>query len=255
MMENNIGWGVMVKVCYVLILSLCSGIGVAKEELWFGSYVDDNGQLLQGRYHVGFEGESEQIVSLQLAPYGKPTTDFKITEHDLKSGFLSAEWSGTNKKINFFRYSPSYYSGNWISGTKVQPMVLKRFNGQDAERQGNWFKASTTEIAIIDHAKQLLRDNSRWDKNDDRICTSNSTYSVFCALYHASVTVDGEYRHLRPAIKAVREAIEQSHPKKYDHVLVDFNNSKNTSVAEIHHIFNQAQELLKLQMKNRQTND
>ena len=243
------------RTIFIALLIVYSVISMAREELWFGSYVDDNGRLSQGRFHVGFEGETERIVSLQLAPYGKPAVNFKIVDHDLKSGFITAEWPGTDKKCNFFRYSPTYYSGNWIDGTSVQPMVLKKFNGQDAERQGHWFKASETEIKIIQHAQALLKSKDRWNKNDDRICISTHSYSVFCALHQASVEIDGEYRHLRPAIKAVRESIEEKYPKKYDHVLVDFNNSNQTSFSDIQEIFDSAQKKLKQQIQNSETTD
>jgi len=235
------------------LLILYSASSFAREELWFGSYVDNDGRLSQGRYHVGFEGETDQIVSLQLAPYGKKAITFKIIDHDLDSGFITAEWPGTDKKCNFFRYSPTYYSGNWIDGTSVQPMVIKKFNGQDAERQGHWFKASDQEIKILLQAQKLLKNEKLWDKNDDRVCLSTQSYSLFCALYQASIDIDGEYRHLRPAIKAVRDAIEQKHPKKYDHVLVDFNNSKNTSMTDIQEIFKSAQEKLKQQIQQQKT--
>ncbi|WP_395374714.1 hypothetical protein [Marinicella sp. W31] len=238
----------LIYVTLIVVLMLCSTVSMARKELWFGSYVD-NGQLFQGRYNVTFDGETDRVVSLQLAPYGKPAIDFKIIDHDMKSGFITAEWPGTDKKCNFFRYSPDYYSGNWISGTSVEPMVLKRFNGQDAERQGNWFKASATEIKIIKQAKARLKDENTWNRNDDRICSSKTNYSLFCALYASSVEIDGEYRHLRPAIKAVREAIEQKYPKRYDHVLVDFNNSKNTSLANVFEIFDMAEEKLMQQLQ------
>ena len=234
----------------MLILLLCSTVSMARKELWFGSYVDDDGKLSQGRYHVVFDGDTDRIVSLQLAPYGKQAIDFKIVDHDTKSGFITAEWPGTDKTCNFFRYSPDYYSGNWISGTSVQPMVLKKFNGQDAERQGNWFKASQTEIEIIQQAKKRLKDVQHWNKKDDRVCTSKTAHSLFCALYASSVEVDGEYRHLRPAIKLVREAIEQKYPKQYDHVLVDFNNSENTSLQDVHEVLDVAQTKLKSLMQD-----
>ena len=209
----------------------------AETELWFGSYINDSGKLSQARFNVQINKTTDKISTLQLAPYGKSVIDFKVVDHDLNNGFLTLEWpSKPTKKINLFKYNPEYYSGNWIDGTELQLMILKKFNGQDAEMQGNWFKPSQTEVDILTYALSLLADEKSWRRNNSRICDSITQVNLFCSLYFASEKIDGEYRHLRPAIKAVRETIGQRHPQKYDHILVDFNSAQETSFQEIRQV-------------------
>jgi len=121
---------------------------------------------------------------------------------------------------------------------------------QDAERQGNWFKPSTIEVDIIEHAQSLLHSKKAWHRNDNRICTQTDSHSLFCALFQASITVDGEYRHLRPAVKFVRDIIEERHPKTYDHVLVEFNNASSISYIELHKVLTLTKERLLQQIPN-----
>ena len=226
-------------------------LAIGETELWFGSYINENGQLSQARYNVETNQDSQLISGLQLAPYGKPTIDFNVVEHDLENGFLTLEWpSNSGKRINLFRYNSTYYAGNWIDGTNVQLMILKKFNGQDAEMQGNWFKVSQTEIDVLTYAMDMLVDDKSWDRNDSRICGTTDQVNLFCALYFASVAVDGEYRHLRPAIKAVRETIEQKYPKKYAHVLADFNGAQETSLQDIHNVLMAARKKLEQSIKS-----
>ncbi len=224
-------------------------VSSAESVLWFGAFVDDDGQLQQGRYHLSFAEGNEEIVALQLAPYGKRPIDFRILSHHLDSGLLSIEWPGKpNKKANLFRYSPTYYAGNWVEGDNVQPMIIKAFNGDDAELQGHWFKPSDKDIAIVRGALQLLHHEEQWNQNDDRVCDQRTSYSVFCALFHASINVDGQYRHLRPAMKTVRDTIEQRYPRQYDHVLVGFNNADETTLEDVRGVLRQAIEELKKKM-------
>lgn len=243
------------SIFFGLLMLMVSFTAVTEQALWFGSYVDEAGQLSQGRYQVSVDSESKLISAVQLAPYGQPTTDFTVLDHDLKHGFLTLAWPNKpEKKINLFRYSDTYYAGNWIDGTQVSLMVLKQFNGQDAEMQGNWFKPSQVEVDVLTHALSLLADEKSWNKSSSRVCDSAKKVTLFCALYFASVAVDGAYRHLRPAIKAVRAAIEHSYPKKYDHVLADFNSDKSTNLAAVRQVLNAARDALIESIQDTTTN-
>ncbi len=227
---------------YVVILSSISALN-AQSELWFGTYTNEGGKIQQGRFHVDFN--DNKIVKVTLAPYGKSPIEFSVIEHDTTQGLLKMEWPGNpNKKCTLLRYHATYYAGNWIESTRSYPMVLKTFNFQDAELQGNWMAPSAVEVKIIERTKELLLKEENWHREDNRICNETAKFSLFCALYAASVQVDQQYRHLRPAVKAVREAIETKYPKKYDHVLVDFNNSSSIQLAEVHAILDAAKERL-----------
>ncbi|WP_109300605.1 hypothetical protein [Aquimarina sp. AU474] len=206
-----------------------------KKELWFGTYTDQNGQTHQGRYNIIRDGRA--LTSITLAAYGKSPIEFTVIKNDTVQRFVKISWPNMPNRIaTLIQYTNGYYAGNFEDGTKVLPMVIKEFNYQDAQLQGNWFKPSDIEVNIIENTIKLLDSKKSWNKNDTRICESNTTYSLFCALYESSIVIDGQYRHLRPAIKFVREAIQEKYPKKYDHVLVDFNNAEEISIQELHEI-------------------
>ncbi|WP_109098258.1 hypothetical protein [Aquimarina sp. AU58] len=214
-----------------------------KELLWFGTYTDENGKVHQGRYNIIKDGRA--LTSIILAPYGKSPMQFTVIKNDTVQRFVEISWPDMPKRIaTLIQYTDGYYAGNFEDETKILPMVIKEFNFQDAQLQGNWFKPSEIEVKIIENTIKLLDSKKSWNKNDNRVCESNNTYSLFCALYESSIVIDGEYRHLRPAVKFVRDAIQEKYPKKYDHVLVDFNNAAEISLKELHEILKLAKENL-----------
>jgi hypothetical protein len=69
-------------------------------------------------------------------------------------------------------------------------------------------------------------------------------------LHQASIDVDSEYRHLRPAIHAAREAInEAAKGKQFAHMLQDFN-KETQSFEVIASVLNRAKEIITARMKN-----
>jgi hypothetical protein len=237
-------------VVFLLLVAFacaCSSPFSAETELWFGTYTDENGKICQGRYIIKKAG---QIVGVQLAPYGLLPIDLLVIEHDTAKGFLKMAWPGNSqKRCTLFRYDPNYYAGNWMDGTRVQPLVIKKFDRRDAERQGKFFESSEIEVKIIDYAMELLFSQEKWNRNDNRICVDGSKASLFCALYKASIAVDGEYRHKRPAVEVVRDVIVERHPRKYGHILMEFNNLPETSLEEVRAVLEAAKSRLLESMK------
>ncbi|WP_298755021.1 hypothetical protein [uncultured Psychroserpens sp.] len=222
-------------VIVLILLFFSSNCFAQKELLWFGTYTDDNGKVHQGRYNIIKNGRA--LTKITLAPYGKSAMEFKIIQNDTIQRFVEISWPDKPNRIaTLIQYTDGYYAGNFEDGTKILPIVIKAFNFQDAQLQGNWFKPSKIEVKIIENTIKLLDSKNNWNKNDNRVCESSSSYSLFCALYESSITIDGEYRHLRPAVKFVRDAIQEKYPKKYDHVLVDFNNAKEITLKDLHDI-------------------
>jgi hypothetical protein len=95
--------------------------------------------------------------------------------------------------------------------------------------------ADVKDIQIIDRARQLLANESDWNRRDDRSCPAGATkVSLFCALQLASRDVTGEYRHRRTALEEVRLALESATlGRKYEHRLMDFNNDPQTQLNDI----------------------
>src|SRR5579864_5301738 len=74
-----------------------------------------------------------------------------------------------------------------------------------------------SDLKIIQKADSILSDSTKWNKQDDRQCTDDiatGKYSLFCALYKASIDVTGKYIHRRAAMQAVRFAVERHDNKR-----------------------------------------
>ncbi|MEP3209810.1 MAG: hypothetical protein ABJN95_11505 [Maribacter sp.] len=220
-----------------IIMSCNTAIFAQAEELWFGTYTDDLGKVQQGRFNIIKEGRA--LLKIELAPYGKSPMEFTVIKNDTTQRFVEISWPDKPTRVaTLIQYTDGYYAGNFEDGTSILPIVIKQFNFQDAQLQGNWFKPSQTEVKIIENVLKLIDSDEHWNKNDNRVCKQSASYSLFCALYESSIEVDQEYRHLRPAVKFVRDAIQKKYPKKYDHVLVDFNNAQEVTLEELHEILN-----------------
>ena len=96
--------------------------------------------------------------------------------------------------------------------------------------------ADEKDVAIIDRARALLKDEASWNRADNRQCTTGDRkVSLFCALQFASRDVTGEYRHRRTALEEVRIALEEAtKDRQYEHRLMDYNNDPRTKLSDIH---------------------
>ncbi|HEX2535345.1 MAG TPA: hypothetical protein VHK69_16485 [Chitinophagaceae bacterium] len=198
--------------------------GQAQLTLWFGT-VSAEGKTTQARFEVDSSWQS-----IVYAPYGR--TPVAFTGIEKTGGQLSFHWqyNGQPYRCTLLKEEGDRYRGNCTgsSGASIG-MVMRTFNPEDAVLQGNSLKAGATDLQILDRALALLNGGRNWSRSANRVC-DNSTYpyswSLFCALHQASIDVDVEYRHLRPALQAVRQAIEEAAAgKKFAHMLQDFNAS------------------------------
>ena len=100
------------------------------------------------------------------------------------------------------------------------------------------------DVSLLDGALALLDDPARWDRADDRVCEDgDETFSLYCALYFASLDYLGEYEHRRTAIQEVRFAIEDATDgREFEHRLMDYNNDPDTSLADVRGVIRTARE-------------
>jgi hypothetical protein len=110
-----------------------------------------------------------------------------------------------------------------------------------------------SDLKIIQKADSILSDSSKWNKQDDRECTDDiatGKYSLFCALYKASVDVMGVYDHRRAALQVVRFTVEKYNNGSIKlHRLMDWNNSPNTTFAELKMVLKEAMDSVREQLK------
>ena len=87
---------------------------------------------------------------------------------------------------------------------------------------------SNQDLQILQRAKEILSDESKWNSDDDRVCNDDDTkWSLFCALKKATIETLGEYDHRRVALMEVRWIIHKlMEGEDFKHRLMDFNNTR-----------------------------
>ena len=101
---------------------------------------------------------------------------------------------------------------------------------------------SDADLRILAKAREFLSGPSAWNRLDDRVCEDDAErkiWSLFCALYQASVTVTGEYLHARPVMREARAALAKvTNGRGFQHPIMDYNNLESTTYADIAMLFN-----------------
>ena len=110
---------------------------------------------------------------------------------------------------------------------------------------------SGDDIRIIQRALDILADDSKWNRQDDRQCQPRPVkWSVFCALIQATEENVGSVHYRQPALQAVREVLNEvggSRVKK--HRLMDYNNHPDTTLRDIHDLLQAAAERVRRQQR------
>ena len=96
---------------------------------------------------------------------------------------------------------------------------------------------TSEDLRILTKANEILRDESVWNRQDDRECNDDNAlgkWSLFCALEKACVDVLGQYDHRRVALQEVRFAVEDAtRGRQFEHRLMDFNNLAETQFRDV----------------------
>jgi hypothetical protein len=109
------------------------------------------------------------------------------------------------------------------------------------------------DLAILVRAEALLRDESVWNRHDERECKDDEVSgkrSLFCALQKACIDVLGKYDHRRVALQEVRFAVEDAtRGRDFEHRLRDFNNLPETRLEDIKRVLQVAKERVRARLK------
>jgi hypothetical protein len=94
------------------------------------------------------------------------------------------------------------------------------------------------DIRILRRADEILADETKWNRNDTRICKpDDKVWSLFCALQKASIEILGDYDHRRVALQEVRFSVEdETKGQEFEHRLRDYNNLPSTQFKDIKRI-------------------
>jgi hypothetical protein len=96
---------------------------------------------------------------------------------------------------------------------------------------------TTTDLLIVQRAKQILNSEAVWNRADDRIYHSDAkTFSLYTALAKASRELSGKFEHRGCYMEEARFVIGIAPNKHYDHPLMDFNNDPTTTLADIQRV-------------------
>jgi hypothetical protein len=213
--------------------------------LRYGFYSEPSGQLMMGRYYFVDDGEN---LKVRLAPFGKTAIELPVLNYDRNAGSIELGWEGKpDRRCKLERHGESLFLGNCLEQQKVMPLAIRVANKFDSEWQGANFPISAVDIAILDRARQLLVVQEQRNLSGDRNCDDDiqlNELSIFCALYVASLEIDGVYRHRRPVMNEVRYVLLDRYPGDYMHLLRDVNNRTDISDQALIGAFDSARDYL-----------
>lgn len=106
--------------------------------------------------------------------------------------------------------------------------------------------ATAADFQILERADALLKDESSWNRNDDKQCDdddSSRRWSLYCAIEAACRDVVGTCEHTRVASQEVRFAIEEvAWGKQFEGRLMGFNNLPETRFEDIKRVLRLSRE-------------
>jgi len=136
-----------------------------------------------------------------------------------------------------------------VQPTKQTP--IKTPTSAELERRDQ--PVTNDDLRILLRADELLKDESVWNRKDDRECDDDEATgkrSLFCALQKACTDVLGTYDHRRVALQEVRFAVEEAtRGQEFEHRLRDFNNLDSTQFSDIKKALRVATDRVKARLK------
>ena len=112
----------------------------------------------------------------------------------------------------------------------------------DASSESREVPSNSLDEKIVQEAAQLLSTLTAWNRADNRNCpAAATTWSIYCAMIKASISVTGGSHHRRPAMEVVRAIIdERTATRNYHHRLRDYNNDPTTTLRDVQSLFSEA---------------
>jgi len=229
--------------------------------LWWAFITDNFGNTKNLRMRLTVK---EGFLQIFLADYGKTPILLKNTEYNGRKliFFLPSPKSlkcQLNSQINpqpsrelyprYFQRNYLIYVGECFNDRKEISNITMASSTRLRPLRGRNLAPSESDIKILSRSLEILDNSSVWNQTDDRVCDDdrkNISWSMFCALYDASLDVTSKYLHSRPAMREVRDVIEEvTNNRPFEHRIRDYNNSTETT-------FNQVRQVLKIAKKRLQ---
>jgi len=194
---------------------------------------DDKGVSVRLRLHA-----VDAITSGAWKINETPATMFAgqmlIGDGDANSSDIEVEASLNGDGI--MRTQSGWFSASSISFSDDQARLSFRIDTSEP------IIADAMDVAILQQAKMLLVDASKWDRHDDRQCNPKKpVLSLYCGLVEASRMKSGGVHHRRPAMQIVRALVDvRSTGRNYEHRLRDYNNDPRTTLPDIQKLLDEA---------------
>jgi hypothetical protein len=234
----------LINVALAMVLLVAANAAAQQPEpgVWFGTSRSSTGRLANERFEVEARGTD---VVIRLADFGKtPVSWGPIALR--KGGLIEFHWAGNPRFLCVLQRSdPRNYEGTCHgSGETPRRLTLTK----NRPPYGLELPASHTDFRILEKARQILSGPTVWNRHDDRACEDDAkqnSWSLFCALYRASIDVAGTYQHLRPVMMEVRAALgEMTIGRELYQPIKDYNNLESTTYADIAMIFDRTKKRL-----------
>jgi hypothetical protein len=112
----------------------------------------------------------------------------------------------------------------------------------DASSESREITPNSLDQKIVQEAARLLSTPAVWNRADNRKCpASATTWSIYCAMIKASITVTGGSHHRRPAMETVRAIVDKrTATRDYHHRLMEYNNDPTTTLNDVQSLFSEA---------------
>jgi hypothetical protein len=145
--------------------------------------------------------------------------------------------------------------GRDVAAVVQQPRQAPQVTATSPELERRDQPVTNDDLRILLKAEELLKDESVWNRKDDRECDDDEATgkrSLFCALQKACIDVLGAYDHRRVALQEVRFAVEDAtRGRDFEHRLRDFNNLPTTRLTDVQRILRVATDRVKSRLKNK----
>ena len=99
---------------------------------------------------------------------------------------------------------------------------------------------SKSDVEIVQKARQILNSPEKWNRADNRRCpTTETKFSLYCALEKATYDVTQQFAHRGAAMQEARFVIDEdlAPNNHYDHRLMNYNNDPHTTFADVQRFF------------------
>ena len=229
-------------LAFVLVAAAHAAAQQPEPGIWFGISRSAVVGLTNERFEI--EARSTNAV-IRSSPFGKTPTSWESI--NLRpDGSIEFRWAAGRPLLCILgRSDPRNYTGACAGVGRTKRLLTLSKNRPSL---GLELPVLNADFRILAKMRQILSGPSVWNRHDDRACEDDAkqnSWSVFCALYQASVDVTGRFLPFRPVLMEVRAAVgEMTIGRDLNQPIKDYNNLESTTYADIAMIFDRAQKRL-----------